>query len=64
MELNPAYVDTVAITTANAIRLSVLNRHPKADWTATCNTANFEITKVEVHVMYSDDLHALVSSSP
>ncbi len=39
IEMQPAYIDTVAVFVKDtvkgaSIRMSVLNRHPSADWTA------------------------------
>lgn len=58
MEMKPSYVDIVAIVVANdntaatlegtaSIRVSVLNRHPSADWTAKFNFADFGKSSVE-----------------
>ncbi len=60
----PSYVDTVAIIVKKdggsraSIRLSILNRHPEADWTGQITLPNFEIDQVEIHEMYSDDMAA------
>jgi alpha-N-arabinofuranosidase len=67
-DLKPAYIDTVAMITADkkSIRLSILNRHPSADFNVDLRFDGFEVSSVEVHEMYSDDLSAVVSllSSP
>jgi alpha-N-arabinofuranosidase len=34
MEMKPAYIDMVAIVVGSSIRISILNRHPSADWEA------------------------------
>lgn len=36
MQMKPAYIDMVAIVVGNSIRISILNRHPTADWEARC----------------------------
>jgi alpha-N-arabinofuranosidase len=42
MELRPAYIDAVAMVVEHSgIRLSILNRHPTADWTAKIGFADF-----------------------
>jgi alpha-N-arabinofuranosidase len=46
----------------SSIRLSVLNRHPTVDFDLDLRFDGFEISSVEVHEMYSDDLSASVSS--
>lgn len=60
--LKPAYIDMVAMITPDnkSIRLSVLNRHPTADWSLDLRLDGFEVSSVEVHEMYSDDLGATV----
>lgn len=67
----PAYVDVVGLVvpSANAagkssIRLSVLNRHPSADFKVDLKFDEFEVESVEVHEMYSADLSAAVSATP
>jgi hypothetical protein len=61
--VKPAYIDTVAMITADktSIRLSILNRHPTADFDVDLRFDGFEVSSVEVHEMYSDDLAAVVS---
>jgi alpha-N-arabinofuranosidase len=44
-----------------SIRLSILNRHPSADFDVDLRFDGFEVSSVEVHEMYSDDLAAVVS---
>lgn len=44
-----------------SIRLSVLNRHPSADWQLDVDVKHFEVKNVKVQEMYSDDLSAVVS---
>jgi alpha-N-arabinofuranosidase len=63
----PTYIDIVAMYTASSsssrpsIRLSVLNRHPTADWTLDVEVKGLEVGTVSVQEMYSDDLGATVS---
>lgn len=45
----------------SSIRLSILNRHPEADWEGDLAFTGFDVEKVEVHELYSDDLTAVVS---
>ena len=59
--MQPAYVDLVAVLVGTSIRLSVLNRHPTADWTMNLKFDGYKVKGVEVHEMYSDDLKAVVS---
>jgi alpha-N-arabinofuranosidase len=61
--LKPAYIDTVAMITpdSKSIRVSVLNRHPKADWDVDFRFDGFEVSSIEVHEVYSDDMAASVS---
>jgi alpha-N-arabinofuranosidase len=61
--VKPAYIDTVAMITAdkNSIRLSILNRHPTVDYDLDLRFDGFEVSSIEVHEMYSDDLSAVVS---
>lgn len=47
-----------------SVRLSVLNRHPSADWSLDLRFDGYDVTSVEVHEMYSDDLGASVSPTP
>ncbi|EST07240.1 Alpha-L-arabinofuranosidase, C-terminal [Kalmanozyma brasiliensis GHG001] len=60
----PAYVDCVAVLVQDqggkkaSIRLSVLNRHPTADWNGEIHFDGFRIDNVESHVLYHDDLLA------
>ncbi|WWC86548.1 uncharacterized protein L201_001425 [Kwoniella dendrophila CBS 6074] len=58
----PSYVDSVAVLveTPNgcSIRLSVLNRHPTAEWKADVTFLGFEVERVTVYDIYSDDLKA------
>ncbi|PWN54403.1 glycoside hydrolase [Violaceomyces palustris] len=62
----PAYVDAVGVLvedregdpSTSSIRLSILNRHPSADWNGLIRFDGFEIESVEIHTMYSDDLTA------
>lgn len=60
----PAYVDCVAMIVQEqdsqraSIRLSVLNRHPLADWSGDIRFDGFEIESVEMHSLYHDDLTA------
>lgn len=58
----PRYIDAVAMASAdkNSIRVSVLNRHPTADWDADIQvgTPGFKLDKVRVTEVYSDDLDA------
>ena len=67
MQLRPCYVDTVAIVlntpNGQSIRLSVLNRHPSADWKCNLKFEGFQVDKVELHEMYSDYMSAFVSWS-
>lgn len=44
-----------------SIRLSILNRHPTVDFDVDLRFDGFEVSSVEVHEMYSDDLSAVVS---
>jgi alpha-N-arabinofuranosidase len=44
-----------------SIRLSILNRHPTADWTLDLRVHDMKVEGVEVHEMWSDDLSAKVS---
>jgi len=44
-----------------SIRLSILNRHPSSDFDVDLRFDGFEVSSVEVHEMYSDDLSAVVS---
>lgn len=66
----PTYVDMVALVVApsqssgnSSIRLSVLNRHPSADFPLNLAFDDFVLESVEVHEMYSADLTAAVSPS-
>ena len=60
----PAYVDCVAMIVEEegskhaSIRLSVLNRHPTADWNGKIDFEGFEIESVESHIVYNHDLLA------
>lgn len=45
----------------SSIRLSILNRHPEAAWEGDLTFTGFDVEKVEVHELYSDDLTAVVS---
>lgn len=47
-----------------SVRLSVLNRHPSADWSLDLRFDGYEVASVEVHEMYSDDLGASVCPFP
>ena len=63
-----AYVDMTAVVVdledgKSSIRLSILNRHPEATWEGDLTFTGFDVEKVEVHELYSDDLTAVVSSS-
>jgi hypothetical protein len=44
-----------------SIRISILNRHPAADWQFDMRLDDFQLQKSEVHEMYSTDLSATVS---
>ncbi|KAK4687585.1 alpha-L-arabinofuranosidase, partial [Tremellales sp. Uapishka_1] len=59
----PSYIDSVAMLLKDgqggSIRLSILNRHPSAKWNAEVGFSGFDITEVEVHELYSDDLLAV-----
>jgi alpha-N-arabinofuranosidase len=46
----------------SSIRLSILNRHPEAAWEGDLSFTGFDVEKVEVHELYSDDLTAVVSA--
>ncbi|TYJ51988.1 hypothetical protein B9479_007413 [Cryptococcus floricola] len=67
--IKPSYIDSVAIIVSSeddseknaSIRLSVLNRHPEADWSSKVAFTGFDIEKVEIHEIYSDDLAAINS---
>ncbi|WRT64407.1 uncharacterized protein IL334_001339 [Kwoniella shivajii] len=56
----PTYIDSVAVQVKTdgglSVRLSVLNRHPTADWDAKISFSGFKIKDVYVHEIYSDDL--------
>jgi alpha-N-arabinofuranosidase len=59
----PAYVDIVGVAVQSgksraSIRLSILNRHPTASWTASILLRDFKASTAEIHRMYSDDLFA------
>lgn len=60
----PGYVDCVAMIVEEegsrraSIRLTVLNRHPTADWNGKISFDGFEIESVESHIVYSDELLA------
>jgi alpha-N-arabinofuranosidase len=61
-----AYVDMTAVVVdledgKSSIRLSILNRHPEADWEGELAFTGFDVEKVQVHELYSDDLTAVVS---
>ncbi|KAL7423606.1 hypothetical protein Q5752_001187 [Cryptotrichosporon argae] len=57
----PAYVDTVALITdaEDSVRLSVLNRHPSADYKLELALAGFAVDRVRVWELYADDLAAV-----
>ena len=61
---HPAYVDMAGMLLegasgeASSIRISVLNRHPSAPWTAPILLRDFVVAKVEVHTIFSSDLCA------
>ncbi|OCF54383.1 alpha-N-arabinofuranosidase [Kwoniella mangroviensis CBS 10435] len=59
----PPYIDSVAVMvkTSNgcSIRLSILNRHPTADWQVKIGFSGFNIEKVQLHEIYNDDLAAV-----
>lgn len=64
----PTYVDIVGLvvpsskpTGKSSIRLSILNRHPSADFPLDLKFDDFDVDSVEVHEMYSADLSAAVS---
>lgn len=61
----PTYIDIVALLVENengaSIRVSVLNRHPSADWTGEVSLPGFKVQKAQVHSLYSEDLEAIVS---
>lgn len=64
-----AYVDMTAVVVdlengKSSIRLSILNRHPEADWQGDVEFTGFEIESVQVHELYSDDLTAVVCPFP
>jgi alpha-N-arabinofuranosidase len=44
----------------SSIRLSILNRHPEADWQGELAFTGFDVESVQVHELYSDDLTAVV----
>ncbi|EPQ31923.1 uncharacterized protein PFL1_00122 [Pseudozyma flocculosa PF-1] len=61
----PAYVDVVGLIAHDeqdsnkaSIRISVLNRHPSADWAGQFDFEDFKVESVENHTVYSDDLSA------
>ena len=56
----PAYVDIVALLNKDqtSVRISILNRHPEADWQCSLALEGFVVEGVEVHEMYSEDLLA------
>lgn len=63
MHSAPRYVDMVSVCVEDgnggvSIRLSILNRHPSADWTAPITFSGCEISKATVTEVYSDDLDA------
>jgi alpha-N-arabinofuranosidase len=62
-DIRPAYVDMVAVLVGSSIRLSVLNRHPTADWEMDLRFDGYKVKGAELHEMYSDDLSASVSRS-
>lgn len=39
--MQPAYVDAVAMVIGKDIRISILNRHPAADWSAKLVLADY-----------------------
>lgn len=45
----------------SSIRISILNRHPTADWKFELRVDDLEVKSVEVYEMHSDDLSAKVS---
>lgn len=47
-----------------SIRLSILNRHPEQAWEGDLTFTDFQVEKVEVYELYSDDLTAVVSPFP
>nr|XP_019049579.1 alpha-N-arabinofuranosidase [Kwoniella bestiolae CBS 10118]OCF28509.1 alpha-N-arabinofuranosidase [Kwoniella bestiolae CBS 10118] len=59
----PAYIDSVAVMVETSdglsIRLSILNRHPTADWEAKIAFTGLNLKKVSVHEIYCDDLAAI-----
>jgi alpha-N-arabinofuranosidase len=63
--VRPTYIDLAGVTISTkdgstSLRISVLNRHPSADWTAHFKFDGFTVDSAEVHEMYSDDLSAQV----
>ncbi|WWC58875.1 uncharacterized protein I303_101420 [Kwoniella dejecticola CBS 10117] len=59
---NPSYIDSVAVLVKTpeglSIRVSVLNRHPTADWVTNIGFSGFELRNVKIHEIYHDDLVA------
>lgn len=47
----------------SSIRISIINRHPSADWTADFRLQGFEAKNVKVQELYSDDMDAAVCPS-
>lgn len=72
--LKPTYIDSVAVLADVSIRVSVLNRHPTLDYNAVFDFTHYgeqplerdtdctDVSSVEVHTIYSDDLAAKVKS--
>lgn len=63
--VRPTYIDLAGLVVDSngktSLRISVLNRHPSVDWTASFKFDGFEVESAEVHEMYSDDISAQVS---
>jgi len=57
--MQPAYIDAVAMVIGSSMRISILNRHPSADWSAKLVFADYEPRSVAVYELYSDDLAAV-----
>ncbi len=63
--IKPTYIDIIAVLvktdTGSSIRISVINRHPEADWTMSLTFAGFKVLSAKAIEMYSDDMAAAVS---
>ncbi|ORX39560.1 glycoside hydrolase superfamily [Kockovaella imperatae] len=59
--LRPSYIDAVAVAVTGqnkdvSIRISLLNRHPSAQWDAVLDINSIEINDVEIHEIFTENL--------